>query len=395
MGWLATFSQPKLADFSEVRSLLKQAHYQPEAPFQAQLVGGFAFDEQAEVSQDWAELGAGLFALPEILVSKTGDQCGVVYTVAASSEEQRQQKVAALQEKVASWLHANSDKSLVAETPAFQAQEELDVPQWLQAVEETVAAIRSTETPLKKVVLARRMKVETKQSIISAAVLQRLAQQQPNTYLFAIEHGGHVFAGATPERLLKATVDQFETVSIAGSAPRGKTKEEDEALAQALLADAKNTHEHQVVVDRLETALATLLADGFQSEARSVIKNRDIQHLFVPLAGQRKAGVNFLTAVQKLHPTPALGGEPKEAAVSWIRTHEPASRGMYGGPIGWLGIQEDIGEFAVAIRSGFFSGNQATLYAGCGIVADSDAESERQETRLKFQPMRRGILGDE
>ena len=394
LGWLATFSQPKLADFSEVRSLLKQAHYQPEAPFQAQLVGGFAFDEQAEVSQDWAELGAGLFALPEILVSKTGDQCGV-YTVAASSEEQRQQKVAALQEKVASWLQANSDKSLVTETPAFQAQEELDVPQWLQAVEETVAAIRSTETPLKKVVLARRMKVETKQSIISAAVLQRLAQQQPNTYLFAIEHGGHVFAGATPERLLKATVDQFETVSIAGSAPRGKTKEEDEALAQALLADAKNTHEHQVVVDRLETALATLLADGFQSEARSVIKNRDIQHLFVPLAGQRKAGVNFLTAVQKLHPTPALGGEPKEAAVSWIRTHEPASRGMYGGPIGWLGIQEDIGEFAVAIRSGFFSGNQATLYAGCGIVADSDAESERQETRLKFQPMRRGILGDE
>ncbi|EAC9287367.1 isochorismate synthase, partial [Listeria monocytogenes] len=98
LGWLATFSQPKLADFSEVRSLLKQAHYQPEAPFQAQLVGGFAFDEQAEVSQDWAELGAGLFALPEILVSKTGDQCGVVYTVAASSEEQRQQKVAALQE---------------------------------------------------------------------------------------------------------------------------------------------------------------------------------------------------------------------------------------------------------------------------------------------------------
>jgi menaquinone-specific isochorismate synthase len=239
------------------------------------------------------------------------------------------------------------------------------------------------------------MKIETKQSIISAGVLQRLAQQQPNTYLFAIEHGGHVIAGATPERLLKATVDQFETVSIAGSAPRGKTKEEDEALAQALLADAKNTHEHQVVVDRLETALATLLADGFQSEARSVIKNRDIQHLFVPLAGQRKAGVNFLSAVQKLHPTPALGGEPKEAAVSWIRTHEPASRGMYGGPIGWLGIQEDIGEFAVAIRSGFFSGNQATLYAGCGIVADSDAESERQETRLKFQPMRRGILGDE
>ena len=82
------------------------------------------------------------------------------------------------------------------------------------------------------------MKVETKQSIISAAVLQRLAQQQPNTYLLP-SNMGPCFAGATPERLLKATVDQFETVSIAGSAPRGKTKEEDEALAQALLADAK------------------------------------------------------------------------------------------------------------------------------------------------------------
>ena len=98
--------------------------------------------------------------------------------------------------------------------------------------------------------------------------------------------------------------------------------------------------------------MSSLLAEGFHSEARSIIKNRDIQHLFVPLSGKRKPAVSFLEAVAKLHPTPALGGEPKADALAWIRNHEPARRGLYGGPIGWLGIQEDIGEFAVAIRSG-------------------------------------------
>lgn len=392
--WLVDYQKPMLATFDGMQKDLRDSHYQSQMDAcQTLLLGGFAFDETRAAQDEWAQLGNGLFVLPEIMIKQEGTQTWAVYTVKATNEEQRAAKVAALQEQVMQWID-NSRFGEAATPYAVTGQVEVAVPEWLQAVEDTVQAIKEPTTDLTKVVLARQMRLTTTETIRSEAVLAHLSQQQPNTYVFAMEHGETFFIGATPERLLKATVDYFETVSIAGSAPRGQTEAEDQLLAAALLQDPKNTHEHQVVVDRLTHALSSLIEGGFHSETRAVIKNRDIQHLFLPLKGKRQTAVSFLTAVQKLHPTPALGGEPKTAAVLWIKAHEPNSRGMYGGPFGWLGIQEDIGEFAVAIRSGVVTQNRATLYAGCGIVADSQAVDEQQETRLKFQPMRRGIIGD-
>lgn len=394
IGSVKRYANPSLIDFERQRRNLKKQHFQPNTDqMAATLLGAFAFDEQSQGAAEWGTIGNGLFVLPKILFRKINDVYGVILTVEAKDTNDVETlfgQFADLQQLVEQW-------GKQAQQPVgacLLQQTELDVPQWVKAVDETVAAIRSAKTPLEKVVLARRMKITTKKEIDSFAVLARLAEQQTNTYLFAFEDEVS-FIGATPERLLKATASHFETVSIAGSAPRGSTPAEDQQIADALLTDPKNTHEHQVVVNRLEQALSSLLAEGFHSEARSIIKNRDIQHLFVPLSGKRKPAVSFLEAVAKLHPTPALGGEPKADALAWIRKHEPARRGLYGGPIGWLGIQEDIGEFAVAIRSGVFHGTEGILYAGCGIVADSVAEEERQETALKFQPMLRGVIENE
>ena len=124
--------------------------------------------------------------------------------------------------------------------------------------------------------------------------------------------------------------------------------------------------------------------------ARQLLKNRDIQHIYHPLAGPRQAGSHLLDVVAALHPTPALGGEPRAAALAWLREHE-AGRGLYGAPVGWLSLGADEGEFVVGLRSGVFSAQAGRLYAGCGIVAASHAATERAETRLKFQPMLRGI----
>ena len=129
------------------------------------------------------------------------------------------------------------------------------------------------------------------------------------------------------------------------------------------------------------------------AEAPSLLKNRDIQHLYVPIIGQRQKAFRFLQGIQQLHPTPALGGEPKELALNWLNEHEKLARGLYGAPIGWIALKEDVGEFAVGIRSAILNKNTGFLYAGCGIVADSQAELERIETKIKFQPMLRGIGG--
>ena len=123
-----------------------------------------------------------------------------------------------------------------------------------------------------------------------------------------------------------------------------------------------------------------------------MLKIRDIQHLYTPVEGQLNEDATILQLVKYLHPTPALGGVPREQALEMIRTYEPMNRGMYAAPIGWLDADGN-GEFAVAIRSAALVEDKAYLYAGGGIVADSEAQSEYEETLVKFRPMLRALGG--
>ncbi len=123
-----------------------------------------------------------------------------------------------------------------------------------------------------------------------------------------------------------------------------------------------------------------------------ILKMRDIQHLYTPVKGIAKENVSLLTVVNRLHPTPALGGQPKQKAYEIIRELEILDRGWYGSPIGWFDTK-DNGEFAVAIRSGLINGKDASLFAGCGIVGDSEPESEYKETMIKFRPMLSALGG--
>lgn len=123
-----------------------------------------------------------------------------------------------------------------------------------------------------------------------------------------------------------------------------------------------------------------------------ILKMRDIQHLYTPVRGVAKENVSLLTVVDRLHPTPALGGQPKQKAYEIIRELEVLDRGWYGSPVGWLDTK-DNGEFAVAIRSGLINSNNASLFAGCGIVGDSEPESEYTETMIKFRPMLSALGG--
>lgn len=238
------------------------------------------------------------------------------------------------------------------------------------------------------------MEVKSDQVFQADIILKNLQKQQTNTYFFVLESDEQTFIGATPERLLKASKKMFSTASIAGSVSRGTTQIEDESLGNYLLNDMKNKQEHKIVVDRIIKELEVMTGTTIQAQTPHLLKNRDIQHLYLPIKGERKKDYRFLTGIQQLHPTPALGGEPKELALMWLKEHEQLDRGLYGAPIGWVAIKEDVGEFAVGIRSAVFSGKRGYLYAGCGIVKDSQAEQERIETKIKFQPMLRGIGGE-
>jgi menaquinone-specific isochorismate synthase len=219
-----------------------------------------------------------------------------------------------------------------------------------------------------------------------------LFNQQHDSFIFAFESNGDCFIGASPERLVKKQGNDIFSTCLAGSIPRGKTEEEDQFLGEQLLNDQKNLIEHRFVVEMIKEALEESCDELKLPDKPQLMKIRDIQHLYTPVIGKCHKDTSLLLLVERLHPTPALGGLPKKAAVEKIRQVEVLDRGFYAGPLGWVDYNQN-GEFAVSIRSGLIQGKEASLFAGCGVVADSNTESEYLETGLKFRPMLRALGG--
>ena len=260
---------------------------------------------------------------------------------------------------------------------------------WVRMITETTQRIHQGE--LEKAVLARTTHVEFASSLPLAALLARLSARYPDCYRFLIEpQPQRAFFGATPELLAEVSARQLYTIALAGSTQRGQTWQEDQALGQQLLANPKERHEHDLVVRALRENLQSLTVHLEIPNFPELCLLNNIQHLRTPIYGQLVNGNGIIPVVQALHPTPALGGTPREIALQLIGELEPLQRGWYGAPIGWLAPNGN-GEFAVAIRSAVANGRRIRLYAGAGIVGDSEPEKEWRETELKFQPILKAL----
>jgi menaquinone-specific isochorismate synthase len=269
---------------------------------------------------------------------------------------------------------------------------ELKTTEWVEAVQKATADIHKNE--MDKVVLAREVHLEFTEKIDPYQLVGRLQKEQPTSFIFGFENGMQYFIGATPERLVKKKENQVLSTCLAGSIKRGSTTYEDNVLGQQLLQDDKNLNEHNIVVKMIKEVFKDCCYDIEVPNDPALLKTKNIQHLYTPVKGLAKEGQTLLSLVEKLHPTPALGGFPQVKAIEKIRELEPMHRGWYAAPIGWLDY-EDNGEFVVAIRSGLIEGNKAALFAGCGIVAESDPKSEYFETRIKLKPMLSALGGVE
>ncbi len=246
------------------------------------------------------------------------------------------------------------------------------------------AATACTEGRLEKVVLARAERLEAEVPVDLVATLVALRERDPESTVFAIADGrGGCFLGATPERLATLEGRHLRTHALAGTAPRDADPRRDAELGAALLCSPKDSAEHAFVVEGLRAALAPLCERIAMESSPHLRRLARVQHLEQEVEARLAEGVDLLDAVAALHPTPALGGRPRAAALEWLRRSEPLDRGWYGAPIGWLGPRG--GAFHVAIRSALIQGRSVTAYAGAGIVATSDPASEWAETRLKLR----------
>jgi len=213
------------------------------------------------------------------------------------------------------------------------------------------------------------------------ATFDSLLRTNPGDTVFAVVSRGQAFVGATPELLARQRGVVLETHALAGTAPRGFDARSDTALGQALLASAKDRREHQIVVDALRSSLCALGSD-VRCGATGLRRLTGLQHLETPLTA-RVPPDGFLRAVDRLHPTPALGGAPRTQALAWLAEHEPLDRGWFGGPLGWQ--EGDHAECLVAIRSALLHDDHAWTFAGAGIVAASSPDAEWDETTLKLK----------
>jgi menaquinone-specific isochorismate synthase len=364
--------------------------------------GGFAFDPLSARTRLWADFPDGLLLLPSLLISyKDSDVTLTVNRMigVADDIEQCADEMIAGAKRLHNAIERGQPIALVDIIDTYeQAMQStptiLDMrpaSEWMALVADTMQGIQQGK--YEKVVLARGVQVLLSGFTATfdiAATLQQLCQQYPDTYVFAIQRGERFFVGATPERLVQARDRQIRTMALAGSAPRGASEEEDMQIGLELLQNRKNNAEHALVVAEVRDALLAHCTHVHTIEKPQLLKLKNVQHLKTPIVGELLQGRCILDVMAQLHPTPAVGGFPREAALTAIRDTEQLDRGWYAGPLGWIGASGH-GEFAVALRSGLVDGNSATLFAGCGIVAASDPQSEYDESCLKLQVMLRGL----
>ncbi len=244
-----------------------------------------------------------------------------------------------------------------------------------------------------KIVLARAKDVRALAPLHPLGILNGLRQRFPDCNAFSVANGrGQSFIGASPERLLRVDDGVVLTEALAGSTDRGATASEDASLGNRLLRSEKDLREQRIVLDSIVRSLAPLGLD-LRYSARPLLRRlSNVQHLHTPVEATLPKGVRLLDMLGRLHPTPAVGGTPREVVVPLIAELEAFPRGLYGGEVGWIDSRGG-GEFIVALRSALVEGSRARMYAGAGIVDGSSPQREFEETELKFRAMQDALLG--
>lgn len=238
-----------------------------------------------------------------------------------------------------------------------------------------------------KIVLARALDLTFDRDLRPLETANRLRNRFPSCHAFSFANAhGQSLIGATPERLLETDGRRLGTEAIAGSAPRGTSAREDARFASDLLASEKDLREHAHVVESIRRRLASVGITLPDPPPPRLLALPNVQHLHTPLEAELPEAAHLLAVADALHPTPAVGGTPREAALPDILRLEAFPRGLYAGLVGWFD-HRGAGEWVVAIRSALIEGPHARLFAGAGLVEGSQPDSEERETRLKMQAL--------
>jgi salicylate biosynthesis isochorismate synthase/menaquinone-specific isochorismate synthase len=346
--------------------------------------GGFAFSGHGGDTPAWSGFAPSVLALPEIAIARGRGNARLTATIAVEPGQDGGDEVERVVARVADLREA--EMPLLDPDPVARPRVAGAAPpsHFEEAVRRAVERIRAGE--LAKVVLAREVRVHAGEEIAPGPVFAALRAAFPGCYCYLVAEGDATFLGASPELLLRRDGARAQTVALAGTTRRSADPAVDDHLGEQLLQSSKNRGEQAIVAQRIEHTLGPVSVWVAVADEPVLVKVQNVQHLATPIRAQLSQSVSALELAGRLHPTPAVGGEPDAVAQPLIPALEGLDRGWYAGGVGWTDLAED-GEFCVALRCALLRGDVAHLYAGCGIVADSVPADELAESEVKLQAL--------
>lgn len=354
--------------------------------------GGFSFRPDHHADGVWSEFPNRLFHLPvfELEGDGTGDAWLRARTVVAPGEEKDavvrlRHRAEALRAELTTLTERVGAAAATSRPGPDGHYAATDRATWEEAVGESLGAIRGGR--VSKVVLARTLDVELERPIDPVSVVVRLWEVNRGSHVFLFEPtSGSALVGAAPETVATLRDGVFHATAVAGSIRRGTTAREQAELAAELLASEKDRAEQRIALDDMVARLETVAHRIRKDPQPHVLTLARIQHLETEIRASVPVGVGILDLLRLLHPTPAVCGLPRDAALDFLADEEPFERGWYAGPVGWFDADGN-GIFAPALRTGVSTGSGWRLFAGAGIVEGSVPALEWEETAIKFQPM--------
>lgn len=347
-------------------------------------VGGFAFAADGGSSRGWDGFDAGSLHIPELSLARHGEETFVTVNVDVGPDDTLEGLQARVSTRLGELREGPMPMLDPAPTGGFEVRSTMPPSHYEEAVAGAVKRIASGA--LEKVVLAREVEVLAPTDHDPAAILGLLRDAFPSCFVFAVGRGEATFIAASPELLVRREGARASTVALAGSTRRSADPAVDDHLGEQLLRSDKDREENAIVARRIARTLRPYAVWVTAASEPVLVRVANIQHLAAPIRAQLARPLGAIELAGLLHPTPAVGGEPREPAERLIPALEGLDRGWYAGPVGWTDATGD-GEFCVALRCALLRGRHARLYAGAGIVRDSDPASELAETEVKLQAL--------
>lgn len=361
-------------------------------------VGGFAFAPEGGGAPVWEGFAPASLIVPEVAIrrhaaprGRSGGKRGrgvpeVRLTLAASMAPDDTAEEAL--ERLEKRLGELCERALPLLDPApvgvYRVASAMPPEHYESAVTRATELIGAGR--LEKVVLAREVQTRAPAPYDPAAVLGVLREAFPGCFCLCVGRGEATLIAASPELLVRREGHRVSTLALAGSTRRSADPAVDDHLGEQLLRDASYREEHAIVARRIERLLRPHSVWVAAASEPELVKIANIQHLATPIRAQLAAPIDAVELAGLMHPTPAVGGEPRDIATPLIPALEGLDRGWYAGPVGWTDATGD-GEFCVALRCALLRGNVAHCYAGNGIVRGSDPQTELAETEVKLQAL--------